>query len=212
MMLAFLRFEYEKVNISLPNEAQKTPEHLARHPLGKVPALEDGDVTVWDSQAIFVYLARKYDSGGTWFPTDPVGTGARHAMAVFRGEGNVGKAGNGAGHPKNRPGELWQRKIWREAIQIVEDRLDGRIGLAAARQSPISLSIPMSAWFGKVRSRSILSECDCLYAADRGATELCWHGWSGVKPKRLTPHHGKMIPGVWRSPERIRLTCRMSFL
>ena len=73
MMLAFMGLEYEKVNISLPDQAQKTPEHLARHPLGKVPALEDGDVTVWDSQATLVYLARKYDSGGTWFPPDPVG-------------------------------------------------------------------------------------------------------------------------------------------
>ena len=72
-MLVFLRLENEKVNISFPNQAQKTPEHLARHPLGKVPALEDGDVTVWDPQAILVYLARKYDSGGVWFPTDPVG-------------------------------------------------------------------------------------------------------------------------------------------
>ncbi len=72
-MLAFLRLEHEKMNISLPDQAQKTPEHLARHPLGRVPALEDGDVTVWDSQATLVYLARKYDSGGVWFPTDPVG-------------------------------------------------------------------------------------------------------------------------------------------
>ena len=72
-MLAFLRLENEKVNMSLPNQAQKTSEHLACHPLGKVRALEDGDVTVWDSQAILVYLARKYDSGGVWFPTDPVG-------------------------------------------------------------------------------------------------------------------------------------------
>ena len=64
-MLAFLGLENEKVNISLPDQAQKTPEHLARHPLGKVPALEDGDVTVRDSQAILVYSARKYDSDGT---------------------------------------------------------------------------------------------------------------------------------------------------
>ena len=49
MILAFSGFEYEKVNIFLPDEAQKSPEHLARHPLGRVPALEDGDVMVWDT-------------------------------------------------------------------------------------------------------------------------------------------------------------------
>ena len=58
-MLAFLRLEHEKMNISLPDQAQKTPEHLARQPLGKVPALEDGDVTFWDFQAFLVYLTQK---------------------------------------------------------------------------------------------------------------------------------------------------------
>ena len=67
-----LRLENEKVNISFQIKRRKH-RSISRHPLGKVPALEDGDVTVWDSQAILVYLARKYDSGGTWFPTDPVG-------------------------------------------------------------------------------------------------------------------------------------------
>ena len=75
MMLSFLGLEYEKVPISLPAGEQKTPEHLARHPLGKVPVLEDGDVSVWDSQAILVYLARKYDGGGTWLPDDPADLG-----------------------------------------------------------------------------------------------------------------------------------------
>ena len=49
MMPAFLGFEYEKVNISLPDVAQKSPELLARHLLGKVPALDDRDVMVWDT-------------------------------------------------------------------------------------------------------------------------------------------------------------------
>ena len=65
MMLVFLGLEYEKVNISIPDQAQKTPKHLARHLLGNVPALEDGDVTVWDSQVILVFLARTFGSGGT---------------------------------------------------------------------------------------------------------------------------------------------------
>ena len=69
-------------------------------------------------------------------------------MAVFRGEGNVGRAGDGAAIPKfNRPGDLVAAQdLARAAIQIVEDRLDGLDWLSGtARQSPISLSIPMSA-------------------------------------------------------------------
>jgi glutathione S-transferase len=52
--------------------AQKTPDHMARNPLGLVPVIEDGDVTIYDSQAILVYLASKH-GGENWLPGDPVG-------------------------------------------------------------------------------------------------------------------------------------------
>ena len=126
-MLVFLRLENEKVNISFPNQAQKTPEHLARHPLGKVPALEDGDVTVWDPQAILVYLARKYDSGGTWFPTDPVGQAHVTLWLFFAAKEMWDGPATARAIPKfNRPGDLVAaRDLARAAIQIGEDRLDG---------------------------------------------------------------------------------------
>tara|TARA_B100000676_G_scaffold311016_1_gene379405 strand:+ start:1507 stop:2109 length:603 start_codon:yes stop_codon:yes gene_type:complete len=128
MMLAFLGLEYEKVNISLPDQAQKTPEHLARHPLGKVPALEGGDVTVWDSQAILVYLARKYDSGGTWLPTDPVGQAHVTQWLSFAAKEMWDGPATARAIPKfNRPGDhAAAQDLARATIQIVEDRLDGR--------------------------------------------------------------------------------------
>ena len=73
MMLSSLGLDYEKLPIALPNQEQKSSEHLARHPLGKVPAREDEEVTVWDSQAILVYLSGKFNSSNTWLPADPVG-------------------------------------------------------------------------------------------------------------------------------------------
>lgn len=38
----------------------KKPEYLAINPMGKVPALVDGDVTIWESGAILWYLGVKY--------------------------------------------------------------------------------------------------------------------------------------------------------
>ena len=38
---------------------------------GKVPALSDGDVHVWESLAILEYLAEKFPDAGLW-PSDPV--------------------------------------------------------------------------------------------------------------------------------------------
>ena len=47
----------------------RTGSFLALNPRGQVPVLVDGEVTVWDSQAILVYLARRY--GEAWLPADP---------------------------------------------------------------------------------------------------------------------------------------------
>lgn len=42
----------------------QTPEYLAINPLGKVPAIKDGDDIVWETGAICVYLADKYPQAG----------------------------------------------------------------------------------------------------------------------------------------------------
>jgi glutathione S-transferase len=68
LLLSFLEQNYELVNVNLVNDDQKTAEFLTMHPLGQVPVLVDGDVTIWDSQAILVYLARKYEN---WLQLQP---------------------------------------------------------------------------------------------------------------------------------------------
>jgi glutathione S-transferase len=67
LLLSFLDQEYDYENVDLVNDRHKSDEFLALHPLGQVPVLVDGDFSVWDSQAILVYLARKFDSE-TWLP------------------------------------------------------------------------------------------------------------------------------------------------
>lgn len=59
------------VDVDLANGAHKQPEFLAKNRLGQVPVLEDGDITLADSNAILVYLAAKYDENHTWLPEDP---------------------------------------------------------------------------------------------------------------------------------------------
>lgn len=41
----------------------KRPEHLALHPLGKVPVLTDGDVVLFESGAILQHLLERYGAG-----------------------------------------------------------------------------------------------------------------------------------------------------
>lgn len=51
--------------------AEETAQAIAPHsPSGKVPALKDGDLTVWDSLAICEYLAERFPEAGLW-PRDP---------------------------------------------------------------------------------------------------------------------------------------------
>ena len=58
-----------------PPEQRRTPEFLALNPFAQIPVLRDGDVILSDSNAIMVYLARRYDREGRWLPEDPVGQG-----------------------------------------------------------------------------------------------------------------------------------------
>ncbi|KAL1811738.1 hypothetical protein ACET3Z_021803 [Daucus carota] len=51
-------YDYEAVNL-LKGE-QHTPEYLKLNPMGYVPALVDGDITIADSFAIIMYLEEKY--------------------------------------------------------------------------------------------------------------------------------------------------------
>lgn len=61
---------HEVRNVDLAGGAHKKPDFLALNPAGQVPVIEDGDVVISDSNAILVYLARKY--APSFFPSDPV--------------------------------------------------------------------------------------------------------------------------------------------
>ena len=73
LFLSLLRLLYELIDVDLAKGAHKAPEFLAKNAFGQVPVIEDGDVTLADSNAILVYLASRYDTSGRWLPRDPVG-------------------------------------------------------------------------------------------------------------------------------------------
>ena len=61
-MLEEVGVDYELVRVDV-TKPERSPEHLAASPMGKVPALEDGDVKMWDSAPICLYVADRYASG-----------------------------------------------------------------------------------------------------------------------------------------------------
>lgn len=56
-----LAIPYEFVFIDMQAGEHRQPEFLAINPMGKVPAIADGDFYLWESGAILLYLAQKYD-------------------------------------------------------------------------------------------------------------------------------------------------------
>lgn len=73
LMLHLLGLDCDYVEVDLSGGAHKRPDFLALNPFGQVPVLVEGDAVIPDSNAILVYLARRYDESGRWLPRDPLG-------------------------------------------------------------------------------------------------------------------------------------------
>jgi glutathione S-transferase len=59
LTLAEKRHEAELVLVMIPKGEQRRPEHLALHPFGKVPVLDDDGFVLYETRAINAYLDRK---------------------------------------------------------------------------------------------------------------------------------------------------------
>jgi len=70
LMLSLLNLPTELVLVDLAKGAHKQPDFLALNPFGQVPVIDDNGTVIADSNAILVYLAKKYDNG-TWLPEEP---------------------------------------------------------------------------------------------------------------------------------------------
>ncbi len=85
LFLSLLGKKYDRIDVDLANGEHQTEGFLKLNPFGQVPVLVDGEVTLADSTAILVYLARRY--GESWLPTDPVGQAkVQRWLSVASGE------------------------------------------------------------------------------------------------------------------------------
>jgi glutathione S-transferase len=63
-LLEELGLPYDINKMSFHPKDLKSDEHRARHPLGRVPVLEDGDVSIYESGAIVEYILERHKNGG----------------------------------------------------------------------------------------------------------------------------------------------------
>lgn len=74
-----LGIPYEFVLLDMQSGEHRKSEYLKINPMGKVPAIVDGDFQIWESGAILLYLADKY--GKT--PLSPESRGVLSQWVLF---------------------------------------------------------------------------------------------------------------------------------
>jgi glutathione S-transferase len=118
---------------------------LAVSPAGKVPALIDGAVTVWDSLAILEYLAEKHPDKPGW-PDDAPSRAVARAVSAEMHSGFQALRENLGMNVRRR----YAARIWPEAVNADIERvvqiwsaargpfLFGRFGIADAMYAPVA--------------------------------------------------------------------------
>ena len=132
LMLSLLDLPHEVIELDLAGGEQKRPEFLARNVFGQVPVIEDGDVTLADSNAILVYLALSYDEARRWLPAAPaVQAEVQRWLSVAAGLLAFGPAAARASQVFRSTDHPQGRAIAEKLFATMEDQLSSREWLAA---------------------------------------------------------------------------------
>jgi glutathione S-transferase len=132
LLLGMLGLNYERVRVDSNRGETHSDAFRALNPRAQIPVLEDGDLRLWDSQAILFYLARRYGDpgrpGGPWIPLDPVGEAeVVQWLAVAQNEIQFGLARARSALRFRRPFDLVQCQTEGKAgLALLENRLQGR--------------------------------------------------------------------------------------
>jgi glutathione S-transferase len=92
LFLSLLGIEHQPIQVDLAAAEHKSAEFLKLNRFGQVPVLVDGDTTISDSNAILVYVARKFGKTD-WLPQTPaLEAGVQRWLSVAAGEIAFGPA------------------------------------------------------------------------------------------------------------------------
>lgn len=92
LFLSLIAVAHELAPVDLASGAHKTPEFLNLNRFGQVPVLEDNGTIISDSNAILVYLAKKYRRTD-WLPEAPEAAAAvQRWLSVAAGQIAFGPA------------------------------------------------------------------------------------------------------------------------
>lgn len=134
LFLHLLQLPYRR--IEAPAALRQGADFLRLNPLGQIPLLQDGELVLADSNAILVYLARRYAPATGWLPDDPVGAAeVQRWLSLAAGEIAFGPASarvTARFYDTGVPPAL-MRKLAGKALGFMESTLGQRPFLAAER-------------------------------------------------------------------------------
>lgn len=165
-----LGVEYEFIPIDFVKQEHRSAEFLRLNPNGKVPVLVDGDLVLYESAAICLYLAEKYPEKGL-MPTDltkradafrwiffalteleaPLWTKARHTFIYPE---------------RKRVPEIFESCEWefRQRVKTVEEALEGRTYMVGESFTLVDLLLAeVLAWGAHVGLLTDSPRCQAYY-------------------------------------------------
>ncbi len=132
---------YEKIVLSRDAGELKSAEHLARSPHGKVPALVDGEVSLYESQAIIEYLEDAYPSPAL-LPSDAAGRAGLRIEEIECQEYFMGAMMSVVRLVFMTPAEKQDPDAIAEALETLAVQLDRLEARASARGGDYVLETP----------------------------------------------------------------------
>ncbi len=131
LLLRMLELPYRY--LVAPAAVRSSPEFQKLNPLRQIPVLQDGDLTLADSNAILVYLAKRYAPGGGWLPEEPVAAAqVQRWLSIAAGEVRYGPALARMVVQWNFPGDIERAKqVAAVLLPFMDEHLKTRDFLAA---------------------------------------------------------------------------------
>ena len=83
-LLEELGLPYERRDVGGAFGGTATPEYRAMQPIGLVPAIEDGGLSLFESNAILRYLCNTHAAGAPLYPAEPKARGTIDAWLDFQ--------------------------------------------------------------------------------------------------------------------------------
>ena len=166
-VLEELGLPYQRIDVGGAFGKTDTPDYRAMNPTGLVPTLQEGEFTLWESNAIVRYLAR--DAAAIW-PTEA------HAKA------NIDRWMDAQQTVMNRP----MGQVFWGLVRTPADKRD-MAGIAAAIEQTakawrmVEDKVSRHAYLAGPDSASPTSPGACMRIA--GSTWIIW-GWSGLRCRR----------------------------